>query len=94
MSRCLEEGEKGDSREKGLSHQHLVPKLMRGTSWPTSQEGIHLHRIPHLHSIPANVYADGSLTPPPTLAEGLGGGGRGRGKLQDLGLQEVKASLE
>lgn len=84
----------GTPGRKGCSAQHLVPKLMRGGSWPASQEGIHLHKIPHLHGIPGNLHTDGSLcllslTPPP-LAEGLGEGAAGVGVMNhhDLGSRK------
>lgn len=35
---------RGDPWEEGVSTQHLVPKLMRGGSWISSQEGIHCIR--------------------------------------------------
>lgn len=97
MSRWLGEGKRGDPKEKGpLYAQHLVLELMRGGSGPSSQEGIHLHKIPHLHGILGNLHIDGSLCPQPDPSQ-LGQGSAGRGKrklLQDLGLQEVKASLQ
>lgn len=89
----------GTLGRKGFSAQHLVPKLMKGGSWPTSQEGIHLHKVPHQHSLPGNLHTDGSLSPPEadpsTLPRGSGRRGKsGRGEPHDLGLQEVKTSLK
>lgn len=96
VNRWLGEGMEGDPGEEGVLYaQHLVPKLMRGGSWPASQEGMHLLKVPLLHGIPGNLHTDGSLcsqSDPSYLGQGSGGMEMGDPPLLDP--QEVKASLE
>ena len=93
MNKCLEEG---------VLRPAPGPQVNEGRalrSWPASQRAyICIGSLICIacQEICIRMASCALLSPwtPPTSAEGLGDGERKRGKLQDLGLQEVKAILE
>lgn len=95
VNRWQGEGREGTPREEGVLYaQHLVPELMRGESWPPSQEGIHFLKVPHLHGIPGNLHTDGSLCPQSNPSHlGQGSGGMGKGEPAGSGAPRCKSKF-